>query len=246
MKIYFLGTNGWYDTKTGNTLCVLIETKNEYMIFDAGNGFYKIGRYVKKNKPVYLFLSHFHLDHVIGLHILNRLQFRQGLDVYGPPGLKEFFKNVIRKPYTIGLSDVPMKVRLHEISKNTVLPKGISWAALKHSTISYGYRLFSEGKTVVFCTDTGLCNNLYALANQANLFISECSLRPGQHDRKWPHLNPAEAAEAASRAKVKRLALIHFDAYLYPDFKVRQRAQKAARKIFKNSFVCYDDKNIEL
>lgn len=246
MKISFLGTNGWYDTKTGNTLCVLIETKNAYVIFDAGNGFYKLDKYVIKNKPVYLFLSHYHLDHTIGLHALNKFRFKRGLDVYGPTGLRMFFKNVIRKPYTIGLADLDMKVRLHEISKNTVLPEGITCAPLIHSTISYGYRLSSEGKTVAFCTDTGLCNNYYALAKEADLLISECSLRPGQINRKWPHLNPAEAAAAAAAAKVKQLALIHFDAYLYLDLKERAKAQKAAKKVFKSSFVCYDDQNIKL
>lgn len=246
MKIRFLGTNGWYDTKTGNTLCVLIETKAAYVVFDAGGGFYKLDRFVKKDKPVYLFLSHFHLDHTVGLHALNKFRFKRGLDVYGPPGLKRFFKDVIKKPYTIGLLDLSMKVRLHEISQKAVMPKGLSWAPLVHSTTSYGYRLETEGKIVAFCTDTGICDNYYTLAKGADLLISECSLRPGQYNRKWPHLNPAEAAIAASEAKVKRLALIHFDAYFYPDFKIRQKAQQVARKIFKKSFVCYDDRNIKL
>jgi ribonuclease BN (tRNA processing enzyme) len=26
MKIVFLGTNGWYDTSTGNTICTLLKT----------------------------------------------------------------------------------------------------------------------------------------------------------------------------------------------------------------------------
>ena len=39
MKIIFLGTNGWYDTKTGNTLSVFMKTKKEYIILDAGSGF---------------------------------------------------------------------------------------------------------------------------------------------------------------------------------------------------------------
>lgn len=246
MKVYFLGTNGWYDTEAGNTLCVLIETKDEYVIFDAGSGFYKLDRYIKKNKPVYLFLSHYHLDHVIGLHALNKFKFRRGLDVYGPKGLKAFFQKVINKSYTISVDSLPMKVRLHEINKSTVFLKGLSWAPLRHSTLCYGYRLLREGRAVAFCTDTGLCDKFYALAKEADLLISECSLRPGQFSKKWPHLNPSEAAGVASCVKVKRLALIHFDAYLYPSIKSRAAAEKAAKKIFKNSFVCYDDKNITL
>lgn len=46
IKIYFLGTNGWYDSNTGSTICTLIEHKDFYFILDAGNGFNKIDRYI--------------------------------------------------------------------------------------------------------------------------------------------------------------------------------------------------------
>jgi ribonuclease BN (tRNA processing enzyme) len=36
MKIIFLGTNGWYDTKTGNTVSILIVTKEHNIVLDAG------------------------------------------------------------------------------------------------------------------------------------------------------------------------------------------------------------------
>ncbi len=76
MKITFLGTNGWYDTKTGNTNCVLVETNQYYLIFDAGGGIYKLDQYVKEDKPLYLFLGHLHLDHTSGFHILNKFKFK--------------------------------------------------------------------------------------------------------------------------------------------------------------------------
>lgn len=41
MRIIFLGTNGWYDTQTGNTICILMESNDYYFILDAGNGLYK-------------------------------------------------------------------------------------------------------------------------------------------------------------------------------------------------------------
>jgi len=55
MKVIFLGTNGWYDTKTGNTPCVLIDTKTHYIILDAGDGIYKLDKYITTQKPIYLF-----------------------------------------------------------------------------------------------------------------------------------------------------------------------------------------------
>jgi len=74
MEIIFLGTNGWYDTKTGNTTCTLIETEDYFIILDAGNGLYKIDQYITSTskRPIYLFLSHFHLDHIVGLHIMSK------------------------------------------------------------------------------------------------------------------------------------------------------------------------------
>ena len=76
MKIVFLGTNGWYDSATGNTVCILIETDEASILLDAGNGLYKADRYIGPEKPVNLFISHTHLDHIIGLHLLpnRRLQ----------------------------------------------------------------------------------------------------------------------------------------------------------------------------
>ncbi len=73
MKIIFLGTNGWYTTQTGNTPAVLIDSKNHYVVFDAGNGIYKLDQYITEPKPISLFISHFHIDHVSGLHSLGKL-----------------------------------------------------------------------------------------------------------------------------------------------------------------------------
>lgn len=246
MKVYFLGTNGWFDTKTGNTVCVLVETKSEYVIFDAGNGLTKIASLIKQDKPVYLFLSHYHFDHIIGFHALNKFSFRQGIDVYGPPGLKLLFKRVMNKPYTIPLAKLKTKIRLHEIANLRVLPAGIECKPLRHSIVCYGYRLVAENKILTYCTDTGLCNNLYSLAKDADLFIAECSYLAGQNDAHWPHLNPESAGCAALKAGAKKLALIHFDANLYLNFRQRDEAVKKCRKIFKSTFACRDNLIMEL
>lgn len=243
MKVTFLGTNGWYDTATGNTVCVLLETKSSYLVFDAGNGFCKLDRYIKSAKPIYLFLSHYHLDHVIGLHALNKFDFRQGIDVYGPPGLKKLFGTVINAPYSISIKRLKTRVRLHEDGR---FPIGISSKPLKHSVVCYGYRIFFEGKTVAYCTDTGVCPNLSFLARDVDLFIAECSYKQGQVVSNWPHLNPEQAARVAREAGAGQLALIHFDAALYLTKADRIKAEKIARGIFENTRAAQDGSVIEL
>lgn len=246
MKAHFLGTNGWYDTGTGNTVCVLIETEKEYVIFDAGNGFYKIGQYINKDKPVYLFLSHYHLDHVIGFHTLVKFKFPQGIDIYGPVGLNKFFKDVINKPYSVPISRLKMRIGLHEIRTDSLLPLGAGCRPLKHSSDCYGYRLTLEGKVVAYCTDTGICRNLRLLAKKADLFITECSFKPGQLNNKWPHLNPEQAAAVASKSGCKKLVLLHFDASIYLSKAEREDAAVAGRKIFRNTAAAVDGLTISL
>ena len=74
MKIIFLGTNGWYDSATGNTVCTLIQTRKYDIVLDAGYGLAKLDKYCDGTKPVFILLSHFHLDHIAGLHTLVKFK----------------------------------------------------------------------------------------------------------------------------------------------------------------------------
>ncbi|MEW6100816.1 MAG: ribonuclease Z [Candidatus Omnitrophota bacterium] len=246
MKIIFLGTNGWYDTDTGNTLCVLIETHSEFIVLDAGNGIYKLDKYIKSGKPIFLFISHMHLDHLIGLHVLNKFNFKQGINIFGPPGTRKSLSLLINKPFSLRIKQLVTKIKINDLNKGTRLPLDMQFRKLRHTALCYGYRFNLEGKIITFCTDTGLCPNLFKLAEGADLFIAECSLRPGQVNEEWPHLNPQMAAAAASKAKVKRLALVHFDAALFTDFHMRKSAEKHAKTAFKNTFSALDGQAVVL
>lgn len=117
MKVIFLGTNGWYDTHIANTTCVLVETDQNYLILDAGFGFHKIDRYIRSDRPIRLFLSHLHLDHIIGLHTLPKFKFKQGIDIYVPEGMGRFLASFMSKPYTKPMEELPTKIVLHELGK---------------------------------------------------------------------------------------------------------------------------------
>ncbi|MCX5686841.1 MAG: MBL fold metallo-hydrolase, partial [Candidatus Omnitrophica bacterium] len=100
VKITFLGTNGWYDTQTGNTPSVFIETETEYIILDAGFGFYKAKGLINPGRPVHLFISHFHLDHIIGLHTLPIFKLSQGIDIYTSRGGEKTLGALLRRPFS--------------------------------------------------------------------------------------------------------------------------------------------------
>jgi ribonuclease BN (tRNA processing enzyme) len=117
---------------------------------------------------------------------------------------------------------------------------------LKHSTPVLGYKLNIDGKTITYCTDTGYCKNAVKLAKNADLFITECSYRPGEQNPKWSHLNPETATNLAKKAGAKKLVLTHFDPNRYPRRQDRIDAEKKAQTIFRNTLAAFDRMKIRI
>jgi len=248
MNVNLLGTNGWYDTSTGNTICVLIETHASVIILDAGSGLQKADRFISADKPVHLFLSHLHLDHLIGLHLLNKFDLPKGLTIHCRRGDLEHLKTIIASPYSMPFSALSYQVAFMEHEGTVIDLDGftVRSAPMRHSVPTIGFRFDIEGKTVAYCLDTGYCQSAVDLARNADLLIAECAFRPGEESVHWPHLNPESAARLALDAGAKRLVLVHFDAFRYPDRESRMEAEIAARKIYKGALAAEDDQIIAL
>ena len=246
-KIIFLGTNGWYDTDTGNTICILIDSPLFTIILDAGNGIAKLDRYADFNKPAYLFLSHFHLDHIAGLHTICKCKFQHGLYICGQQGIANILNNILEAPFTIPAKDLPFDLQFIELPQQSdLIPFSVDSLPLLHASLTMGYRLEIDNRVITFCGDTGFCDNAVRLAHKADLLITECAFRQGQENINWPHLNPETAAKIAKESMSKRLLLVHFDAEIYKTIEERQLAQEVARKIFPDTIATVDDMTIDI
>lgn len=246
MHIHFLGTNGWYNTETGETACILIDAAEGYIILDAGNGLRKIDRHITSpTKPIYLFLSHCHLDHTYGLHILPRFRFPQGLTIIGQPGTEAQLRTLLAPPWTAAIDQLPMSVTIREVAAGThTTPVPFTCLPLVHSIPCFGYRLTLEGKIITYCTDTGRCDHIVTLGRNADLLISECTWKQPNQFPNWPHLDPIAAAELAHQAGAKQLALTHFEAAGYTCLEDRTEAQTRAQTIFSNTRAMRDDESV--
>ena len=248
MKVVFLGTNAWYDTDTGNTICTLITTPEAVIIPDAGYGLAKLDRFLKPDdaRPVFLFLSHFHLDHIAGLHTLTKFLLGGGLTICCPAGGRDVLQTFVNAPFTVPLEGLPYPVRMLELPGEAAsLPFPVQALPLLHSGLTLGYRLEIGAKVVAYCPDTGYCENAVILARGADLLITECAYKEGQSSESWPHLNPETAGRIAREARALRLALTHFDARIYRSLPERMEAQTAARKEFPAAFAACDDMILE-
>jgi len=261
MKIFFLGTNGWYATKTGNTVCAAIlagkgprgsrgKPSGRLIVLDAGDGFRKLPALMARLgiTRADVFLSHLHLDHAGGLHTLPRLKRGMSVRIFAHKSYLPALSRLVAHPYTATAEEQWAKVTLQPLrtGKNR-LPYIVQALPLDHADPSFGFRFSLEGKEIAYCTDTGPCRNILRLAQGADALIAECTLAPGAKEMKeWPHLSPEMAAREAAAAGTKRLILTHFDANKYPALALRAAAQKAARKIFSRTIAARDGMEIEI
>ncbi len=249
MKITFLGTNGWYSTPTGDTPCILIDAKDRYIILDAGNGIYKLDNYIKEDKPISLFISHFHIDHTSGLHTLAKFNFKQGIDVYVGANRSKDFAALVNPPFTLGymkkpenIKDLPTEIRLHELPEEKVLniPFKLEAIKLHHAYCNHGFKIQLEGKTIVYTGDCGFTGQAKKLAKDADLLICECSNKKTEEPDIWGHLDPVQAGSLAKECGVKELILTHFGANSFTTLDERKWAQEEAKKIFSATTAATD------
>ena len=77
MRLVLLGTTGYHPNDQRQTACLLIPECG--VMLDAGSGMYRAAEYLETSELA-IFLSHAHLDHVIGLTYLFDLVFQHPLD----------------------------------------------------------------------------------------------------------------------------------------------------------------------
>ena len=114
MKVTFLGTNGWYNYDNQETSCVLVETKKFNLILDLGSGIKNLNKLKIKPKKTFRFISHLHLDHIIGVHYLSSILKLGDIKIILHKKYIKSFKNIFNKPYTLKFNNFKSHQKLQE------------------------------------------------------------------------------------------------------------------------------------
>lgn len=254
MKLTAFGVHGWMPHNGLLTSCLVIETDTENIVLDMGSGFAKIFNYPKilnKGKPTEIFLSHAHLDHTNGLFFLFALPEESNITLTGSKETLEAIQPLLDAPLSVPPGKLEKKVNL--LQREVMLSeKVVNFLPLKHSVPCIGYRFSVQDKTIAYCTDTGICPNLFELAKNSDVLITECTWTdPTFADAG--HLNPIGAAKVAQKAKVKKLILTHFTGnrdngpmISFANKKSIKEAGEIAKKIFPNTIALIDGMALEI
>lgn len=214
----------------GNTSCVEVRCGNHLLIFDAGSGLRPLGAALEKDPAdIDLFLSHCHIDHLIGLPFFapifnpSRRVRLWGGGLQSSGGLKAAVDKMMSFPlFPIGSDAAKGIASFNDFSRGDVLvPRDnivIRSALLDHPGGATGYRIEYGGRSLCYLTDNDLGSGafdpaLLALAKDAALLITDAAYTDEElpDHEGWGHSSWQQAVRFANEANVEMLCLFHHD-----------------------------------
>ncbi|MHA1650562.1 MAG: MBL fold metallo-hydrolase [Candidatus Helarchaeota archaeon] len=216
MKLILLGTGTTLPQKNRNAAGLLIHILDEYLLFDCGNG---ILRQIEQINVDFtrirdIFISHLHADHVNDLPVLLKANIMRKIShqirIYGPSTIMKSLEGWFKEVYPY-LDKVLEIMKVEEIKTEWIERENwkIQAFPVQHGIEAYGFKLIAEGKTIVYSGDTGYCEELIQMAQNADLLIHECSY-PTEYGHGKGHTTPLEVGQIAQDANVKQVILTHF------------------------------------
>lgn len=232
MQLVCLGTTGFHPTERRHTASFLLPEVG--VVLDAGTGLYRLGDFFQTER-IEVFLSHAHLDHVVGLtYLLETFGVDPG-DKVTIHGREEKLTAVREHLFAEALFPVAPRYHFRPLGDTCPLPAGgtLTPFPLDHPGGSIGMRLDWPGHSLAYVTDTTAAPDAPYLdhVRGVDLLLHEANFPAGHDDQAQltGHSCLDKVAELASRAGVKRLLVTHVDPKLtrYDDFDLCD-----ARKVF--------------
>jgi ribonuclease Z len=211
VQITLLGSGGWIPTAERETCCALVRSERRGVLIDAGTGLRRLieqPALLAGLERLDLVLTHFHLDHVVGLSYLPALELRPTIWGGGrriaDRTTAELLERLLGRP----LFSVPPETLFAGVHDLPEGPLELGPFILEtrvqphHADPTLALRIGG----LVYCTDTGADPATPAFAAGAELLFHD-AWTPELGDGN--HASAAEAAKLADAAGAERLVLIH-------------------------------------
>ncbi len=240
MRLILLGSTGYHPSDRRHTACLLIPERG--VMLDAGTGMYRAGRWLQ-TRHLDIFLTHAHLDHVVGLTYLFSVVRQHRLDDIrihaSPEKIAALEEHLLAEP----LFPARLPCRFVPLVGSVALPGGGKLTAfpVPHPGGALGFRLDWPGHSLAYVTDTtAACDAPYlAHLRGVDLLVHECYFGDADAElaRQTGHSHTTAVAQLAQAAGVGRLVLVHTNPTAGDDDPV---GLPGAQALFPNTQLGYD------
>ncbi|MEP7091461.1 MAG: MBL fold metallo-hydrolase [Nocardioidaceae bacterium] len=237
MKVTVIGCSGSFAGPDSAASCYLLEGEHEgrtwRVLLDLGSGALgSLQRFVDPLSIDAVLFSHLHPDHyfdISGLYVMWKYHPdgpRAPIPVWGPHGIAKQSARAYGLRREPGMS---AEFDFHEYAEESIRlgPFTVDVRRMVHPITSYGLRVESGGRVLVYSGDTGPCQQLVDLATGADLLLSEAAFVEGATNPVDLHLTGKQAGAAAAEAGVGRLVLTHIPPWHDPQVPLAE-----AREVF--------------
>ncbi|VAX39761.1 hypothetical protein MNBD_PLANCTO02-30 [hydrothermal vent metagenome] len=244
MRIVTLGTGGYHPNERRHTACLFLPEIG--LVFDAGTSFFRIPKYLQ-TKEIDIFLTHAHLDHIIGLtYFLEPLYSKKVEQARIHANLKTL--NAVKTNlFAETVFPLMPNYEFCELQPETnVGGNGVlRYCPLQHPGGSVGYRVDWKEASFAYITDSTVNGTYTEFVRGVDLLIHEChfSDKNAGWCEKTGHSHTSMVAQLAKEANVKKLVLTHIDPNAPEDDPI---GIDVAQSIFSETTVAEDGMEIEI
>jgi DNA-binding response OmpR family regulator len=240
-----------------HTSCVSVELPNSLIVFDAGSGIALLGNELMKAgkfKELWLFLTHFHHDHVEGLAGFPCAREKDfTLHISGASDPDKPLESALAEALEPGFGGEapPCRMELYELIEQTyeIMP-GVRMTAFyaNHPGTTLGYILQAEDRKIVYCPDSEIYGEfgtalqdydekLGGLVRGADMLIHDGRYTPEDYvkNKNSGHSSFLSVVDFAGKNKIKQLVLVHHDDS-YADDVLDKNAKAADARVAEKGY----------
>jgi ribonuclease BN (tRNA processing enzyme) len=223
LKLAPLGTAGYLPAAGRQTMSFLLATESDSLLLDAGTGVARllepaVAALLPAGRRLEVLLSHYHLDHVVGLSYLLGLAADRSIRIHAPAppltvGGPEGIAQLLSPPlFPLPVERWPMAVEIVPVNGAELAIGGLRLRLRrqKHPGGSIGIRI---GDTLAYVTDTVIDPATVEFVRGVKLLLHEVWLTAEEAAESDPsptgHSDAGAVADLARAAGVGRLWVVH-------------------------------------
>jgi ribonuclease Z len=245
MKLLFLGTTGYHPNNRRQTACLMLPELG--VVLDAGSGLFRIREHLTA-PALDIFLTHAHLDHVMGLTFLFDVLYEKKMRHVFVHGEAAKLQEIEQHLFSPALFPVKPPFEYRPLTQRVQLADGaqLTHFPLEHPGGCVGYRLDWPDRSLAYVTDTTARSDAPYLEQirGVDVLVHECYFPDGWEEKAelTGHSCTTPVARLARDAEAGRLLLVHINPLSENDDPI---GLDVARKIFPAAEIAEDGQEIE-